>query len=123
MIEFAENDGLRIAYETVGEPAGEPVLLIMGHLGQMVGWPVGFCAELHRRGFWVARFDNRDFGLSDRVEDEPRRSRLRQLLRPPAVYGVNDMAGDAIAVMEGLGWSSYLVGISMGGMIAQKLGG
>jgi len=98
------------------------VLLIMGHLGQMVGWPVGFCAELHRRGFWVARFDNRDFGLSDRVEDGPRRSRLRQLLRPPAVYGVNDMAGDAIAVMEGLGWSSaHLVGISMGGMIAQKL--
>ena len=122
MIEYAEHDGLQIAYETVGDPAGEPVLLIMGHLGQMVGWPAGFCADLRQRGFWVARFDNRDVGLSSRLPPGPRRPRLRDLLKPTAAYGIDDMAGDALAVMNGLGWASAnLVGISMGGMIAQRL--
>jgi pimeloyl-ACP methyl ester carboxylesterase len=122
MVELADHDGLQIAYETVGEPAGEPVLLIMGHLGQMVGWPTGFCAELQQRGFWVARFDNRDFGLSTRLENDRTPSRLRSLVKPRAVYGLDDMAGDALAVLDGLGWTSaHLVGISMGGMIAQRL--
>jgi pimeloyl-ACP methyl ester carboxylesterase len=119
---MASHDGLQIAYEQVGEPTGEPLLLIMGHLGQMVGWPTGFCTELSARGFSVVRFDNRDFGLSSRVDDEPPTGRLRQLLRPPVAYGIDDMAGDALAVLDELGWTSaHLVGISMGGMIAQRI--
>lgn len=123
MVETTDNDGLRIAYERVGEQSGEPLLLIMGHLGQMVGWPAGFCAELTERGLRVARFDNRDAGLSSRFNAAPPQSRIRQLLRPQVAYRLDDMAGDAVAVLDALGWeSAHLVGISMGGMIAQRLG-
>jgi len=122
VIRTAGHDGLRIAYEQTGEPVGEPLVLIMGHLGQMVGWPAGFCTELSDRGFSVVRFDNRDFGLSSRVDDGPPASKFRQLLRPPVVYRLDDLAGDTLAVLDDLGWASaHLVGISMGGMIAQRI--
>ena len=112
MIGTASHDGLQIAYEPVGEQTGAPLLLIMGHLGQMAGWPTGFCMELSERGFSVVRFDNRDFGLSSRVDDGPPVSKLRQLFRPPVVYRIDDMVGDALAVLDDLGWASaHLVGI------------
>ncbi|MET0864041.1 MAG: alpha/beta hydrolase [Nakamurella sp.] len=126
MIRTAEHDGLQIAYELLNDrradATGEPLLLIMGHLGQMVGWPTGFCTELTARGFDVARFDNRDFGLSGRVADGPQQSRIGQLLHPRVAYRLDDMVGDTLSVLDDLGWSSaHLVGISMGGMIAQRL--
>jgi pimeloyl-ACP methyl ester carboxylesterase len=108
---------LEIAYERLGDPAGEPLLLIMGVGAQMVGWPDGFCAELGARGFSVVRFDNRDVGLSTHLPDQPRQRRRR-----PAPYSLSDMAADAVAVLDALGWSAaHVVGASMGGMIAQTL--
>lgn len=122
-IAFADHDGVRIAYETVGEPSGEPLLLVMGVLGQMIGWPDGFCARLHERGFHVVRFDNRDVGQSTHLpRPRDRRPMPLRLARPRATYTLDDMAGDALAVMDDLGWPSvHVVGISMGGMIGQLL--
>jgi pimeloyl-ACP methyl ester carboxylesterase len=118
-VQTARSGGLDIAYEVLGEPDGEPLLLVMGLGAQMVGWPDGFCAELTARGFRVVRFDNRDVGLSTHLDGpEPRRS----WSRVPAVYTVSDMAGDALAVMDAVDWpAAHVVGASLGGMIAQLL--
>jgi pimeloyl-ACP methyl ester carboxylesterase len=118
-VETTRNGDIEIAYERLGEPAGEPVLLIMGMAAQMVGWPDGFCAELVRRGLSPVRFDNRDVGLSTNLG--PRPPGLRRF-RVPAAYCLSDMAGDAVAVLDAVGWpAAHVVGASMGGMIAQLL--
>jgi pimeloyl-ACP methyl ester carboxylesterase len=109
---------LDIAYERLGDPSGEPLLLIMGVGAQMVGWPDGFCGLLGDRGFDVVRFDNRDVGLSTHLDGAPPARRLR----PRPVYSLSDMAGDAVAVLDALGWpAAHVVGASMGGMIAQTV--
>src|SRR3954454_24023172 len=91
-IRTARNGELELAYEVLGEPGGEPLLLIMGLGAQMVGWPDGFCRGLTARGFTVLRFDNRDVGLSTHLDVPPGRRG-----RPP--YTLSDMAGDALAVL------------------------
>jgi pimeloyl-ACP methyl ester carboxylesterase len=123
MVGFAAHGDVTIAYETVGAPTGEPLLLIMGTLGQRLGWPDGFCAALHDRGFHVVRFDNRDVGESTHVAPpRDRRPRVVRMARPRAAYTLDDMARDALAVLDALGWeSAHLVGISAGGTIAQLL--
>lgn len=115
---------IELAYEPVGPDGGEPLLLIMGLGMQMVFWPDDLCAEFVRAGFSPARFDNRDAGAS---------THLTQLGAPPlslvfaapwtvAAYRLSDMAADAVAVLDALGWeSAHVLGISMGGMIAQTL--
>jgi pimeloyl-ACP methyl ester carboxylesterase len=114
-IRTARNGTIEIAYEVLGEPGGEPLLLIMGLGAQMVGWPDEFCRELVDRGFAVVRFDNRDVGLSTHVDAPPRR-------RGPAPYTLSDMARDAVAVLDDLGRpAAHVVGASLGGMIAQLL--
>jgi pimeloyl-ACP methyl ester carboxylesterase len=118
-VRTARSGELDIAYEALGDPGGEPLLLVMGLGAQMVGWPDGFCAELTARGFHVVRFDNRDVGLSTHLDGpEPRRA----WSRVPAVYSLSDMAGDALAVVDAVGWpAAHVVGASLGGMIAQLL--
>jgi pimeloyl-ACP methyl ester carboxylesterase len=115
----ARSGDLDIAYEVLGDPGGEPLLLVMGLGAQMVGWPDGFCAELTARGFRVVRFDNRDVGLSTHLDGPvPRRA----WSRVPAAYTLADMAGDALAVMDAVGWpAAHVAGASLGGMIAQQL--
>jgi pimeloyl-ACP methyl ester carboxylesterase len=115
----ARSGDLDIAYEVLGDPGGEPLLLVMGLGAQMVGWPDGFCAALAARGFRVVRFDNRDVGLSTHLEGPvPKRA----WSRVPAAYTLADMAGDALAVMDAVGWrAAHVVGASLGGMIAQQL--
>ncbi|WP_369257236.1 alpha/beta fold hydrolase [Geodermatophilus amargosae] len=115
----ARSGDLDIAYEVLGAPGGEPLLLVMGLGAQMVGWPDGFCAELTARGFRVVRFDNRDVGLSTHLDGPvPKRA----WSRVPAAYTLADMAGDALAVMDAVGWpAAHVVGASLGGMIAQQL--
>jgi pimeloyl-ACP methyl ester carboxylesterase len=106
----ATNGDVRIGYETFGDTGGEPLLLIMGLTFQMVWWPDEFCQLLADRGFHVARFDNRDAGLSTRFSGRRR------------AYTAHDMAGDAIAVMDALGWqSAHLFGGSLGATIAQVI--
>ncbi len=122
--DFAENDGVRIAYETFGDRRnGEPLLLMMGLTFQMIWWPDEFCAALVDQGFTVARFDNRDAGLSTHFTSPPT-SIVRTLggTRAPAVYTANDMVGDALAVLNALGWdSAHLMGESLGASLAALL--
>jgi hypothetical protein len=86
-------------------PAGEPLLLISGTGAQMIIWPEDLCVALADRGFQVARFDNRDTGLSTHVTGTPAPGWLKTMLRPSAApYRLDDMAEDAVAVMDALGW-------------------
>ncbi|MGO9081901.1 MAG: alpha/beta fold hydrolase [Streptosporangiaceae bacterium] len=119
----AHNKEIVIAYETSGPPDGVPLLLISGTGAQMLIWPEDFCAALTSRGFQTARFDNRDTGLSTHLTGTPAPGWLKTMLRPSAApYRLEDMAEDAIAVMDALGWpSAHVAGASMGGMIAQAL--
>ncbi|GAA2276166.1 alpha/beta hydrolase [Nonomuraea roseoviolacea subsp. roseoviolacea] len=116
--------GIEVTYERLGDPAGPPVLLIMGGGGQLIHWPDGFCRSLVAQGLHVIRFDNRDAGLSTHFHDAP----VPDL---PAVlagdlssvsYTLVDMAADTVGLLDALGLeSAHLVGASMGGMIAQTV--
>jgi pimeloyl-ACP methyl ester carboxylesterase len=118
----AWRDDIEIAYETFGSPPGDPLLLIMGVGAQMLYWHDEFCLALAERRFQVARFDNRDAGLSTHLSSAGVPSQLKMLRRPAeaAVYRLEDMADDAVAVLDALGWAAaHVVGRSLGGMIAQ----
>lgn len=120
----ARHGEIEIAYETLGPPDAEPLLLIMGIGGSMHGWDPGFCAALVDAGFRVTRFDNRDTGRSTRFDAAGGPGHLRMALRPAgaAVYRLEDMADDAVAVLDAHDTSSaHVVGVSQGGMIAQVL--
>ena len=60
-------NGIDICYETFGDPAAPPLLLIMGLGAQMIIWYDEFCEQLASRGFRVIRFDNRDIGQSSKM--------------------------------------------------------
>jgi pimeloyl-ACP methyl ester carboxylesterase len=123
---FADANGIRLAWEEAGPPAGEPLLLIIGLGAQLIHWPDALCATLAQRGFRVIRFDNRDAGLSQDgyrgVRFDLRKDLLRSRLgyHPEANYTLHDMADDAIGLLDALDIRrAHLVGASMGGMIAQ----
>lgn len=119
----ARHGDVEIAYETLGT-GGEPLIIALG-----VGVPLtmlaeGLGAELVGRGFHVALFDNRDTGLSTHFTDAPKPSVWKLLTQPGsgAAYTLDDMADDAVAVLDALGWRrAHVVGFSQGGMTAQKI--
>ncbi|MBO2458281.1 alpha/beta fold hydrolase [Actinomadura violacea] len=119
----ARNGDVELAYETFGSPRGAPLLLISGTGVQMLVFPEDLCGALADLGFQVARFDNRDTGLSTHLTEMPAPGWLTTVIRPSsAPYRLEDMAEDALAVLDALGWeSAHLVGTSLGGMIAQTL--
>ncbi len=119
-------NGITIEYESLGNAADPAIVLIMGLGMQLVSWPDALCRPLVEAGYRVIRFDNRDCGLSSRVRG--RRSigimlalaaaRLGLPIRPP--YTLEDMARDTVALMDALHIErAHVVGVSMGGMIAQ----
>jgi pimeloyl-ACP methyl ester carboxylesterase len=121
---LAPVNGIEIAYQELGDPDGEPLLLIMGLATQMLAWDEGFCAMLGERGFRVVRFDNRDIGHSTKIDSAGVPGRTDMLLgrRGSAPYLLSDMAADTTGLMDHLGIeSAHLVGASMGGMIAQTV--
>lgn len=121
---IAQRDRVRIAYEAFGPPKGEPLLLIMGLGMQMIAWHDGFLRALVEQGFQVARFDNRDVGLSTHFAEADKPSVFGMIFRPQATasYGLDAMANDALVVLDALGWeSAHVVGGSLGGMIGQVL--
>jgi pimeloyl-ACP methyl ester carboxylesterase len=123
-IRTARHGDVEIAYESFGAATDKPLLLVMGIGGQMLSWPEGFCRQLADHGFCVVRFDNRDAGLSTHFTAAGRPNQLTMLLRPAAaaVYRLQDMADDAIAVLDTQGWpAAHVVGFSQGGMIAQTM--
>ncbi len=115
---------ITIAYDTFGDAADPPVLLIMGLGGQLLSWQEEFCQQLADSNLFVVRFDNRDVGLSTHLHDVP----LPDLAAiqggdfSTVPYTLSDMAGDTARLIEALGVdSAHLVGASMGGMIGQVL--
>ena len=123
-----EANGVALEYEALGERSAPPVLLIMGLGAQLTRWPEAFHRALVNAGFYVIRFDNRDVGLSTRLDHAGppalASAALRSLLGRPiqAPYQLSDMALDAVGLLDALGVASaHIVGASMGGMIAQVL--
>ncbi|WGY00361.1 alpha/beta fold hydrolase [Nocardioides sp. QY071] len=97
---------LTVCYETFGDPADPPLLLVMGLAVQLTSWEPEFCQAFADQGFFVIRYDHRDVGLSSPVPDEE--------------YSLSDLAGDAAGLLTALGIErAHLLGVSMGGMIAQ----
>lgn len=123
----AKSGDLDIHYEDMGEPTDPAVLLIMGLGAQLLLWPKGFCEKLVAEGLRVIRYDNRDVGLSTKMSGQRSGTGMvpgiaRSLVgRPsPAAYRLEDMADDAVALLDHLGIEkAHIVGGSMGGMIAQ----
>ena len=115
--------GITLCYETIGDPADPPVLLVMGLATQMIAWHDEFCEQLAERSFHVVRFDNRDIGRSTHLDFPP--PTLGQLFRRrfrPEQYTLLDMAEDTAGLIRGLKLGpSHVVGVSMGGMIGQTL--
>ncbi|WP_405492513.1 alpha/beta fold hydrolase [Nocardia sp. NBC_00511] len=100
--------GVRLYYETLGDPKAPPLLLIQGLGAQLLGWHPELCAAIADGGFQVIRFDNRDVGLSQKFT--------------AGGYGLTDMAADTAGLLDALGIEcADIVGQSMGGMIAQVL--
>jgi pimeloyl-ACP methyl ester carboxylesterase len=123
----AKSGDLDIYYEDMGDPNDPAVLLIMGLGAQLLLWRTEFCEKLVNQGLRVIRYDNRDVGLSSKVTGGHSGMPLPQRmvrsflgLKSPAVYTLEDLADDAVALLDHLKIDkAHIVGASMGGMIAQ----
>jgi len=117
----AQANGIEIEYETFGDPKDAPLLLIMGLGAQMLSWNDELCEMLAGAGFHVIRFDNRDSGLSTWFEQAGPPDMAAALAGDPKpAYQLDDMAADAIGLLDALGIArAHIVGASMGGYIAQ----
>ena len=103
-----KNGEVELYYETFGDPANPTLLLINGLGSQCINYADEWCKRFVAEGYHVVRFDNRDTGLSSKLDDTE--------------YGLADMANDAIAVLDAVGArQAHVMGLSMGGMIVQRL--
>ena len=123
---FAQvSNGVELCYRTHGDPAGEPMLLLMGLASPLTWWHPDFCSMLAGRGYFVITPDNRDVGRSTNVPGRVTRGMLvRAFAGAPvrAPYSLSDMAADATGLLDHLGIDrAHVVGLSMGGMIAQTM--
>jgi pimeloyl-ACP methyl ester carboxylesterase len=114
---------LELVYETIGDAGDPPLLLVMGLGGQLIHWDLELCEQFAERGFRVIRFDNRDSGRSTKIAAPvPNLMRAFAGLRIDAPYTLDDMADDALGLLDRLGIErAHVVGASMGGMIAQTM--
>lgn len=116
-------NGIEIEYDTFGDAKAAPLLLIMGLGAQMISWDESFCRQLADRGFHVIRYDNRDSGLSTKMEAAGEPDLLAAFSgNPSPAYQLEDLADDAVGVLDALGIdSAHIVGASMGGFISQLI--
>ena len=119
-------NGIQIEYDTFGDPSSQPLLLIMGLGEQMIGWDEELCKQLASRDLYVIRFDNRDTGLSSKIDEAgvPNVVEVFAALmkgeKANIPYTLDDMADDAIGLLDALNIEkSHLLGVSLGGMIGQ----
>jgi pimeloyl-ACP methyl ester carboxylesterase len=119
----ARANGIDIEYDEFGDPKDTPLLLVTGLGAQMISWDDAFCELLAARGFRVIRFDNRDSGLSTRMEAAGPPDMASALNGDPhPAYMLDDMAADAAGLLDALGIeAAHIVGASMGGFISQLI--
>ncbi len=122
----AAVNGIEIEYETFGDPADPTLLLVRGLGAQMVSWHPDLCHGFVDRGFHVVRFDNRDVGLSTKIDDhgiDVMAAMIGAFSGPvEAPYLLSDMAADSWGLLDHLGVArAHLMGESMGGMIVQQM--
>lgn len=119
----ATANGIELEYEALGDRASAPLLLVSGLGSQLIGWEDGFCEGLVARGFCVIRYDNRDSGLSTKFDDAgPADLSAAVAGNPRLAYTLDDMAADAVGLLDALGIpAAHVVGASMGGFIAQLI--
>ena len=120
--------GMELEYDTFGSPSDPTLLLIMGFTAQMISWDEEFCRMLADGGLHVVRFDNRDCGLSTKLDGAEVDSAavmtaaLSGTEVPPVPYTLSDMAADAVGLLDHLGVErAHVMGASMGGMITQTV--
>ena len=121
-----EANSITLAYDSFGDETAETILLIAGLGTQMIRWTSPFCRELETRGYRVVRFDNRDTGCSTHFTEHGAMdfaalaSALSEGRQPELAYTLDDMASDALGLLDALSIRrAHIVGRSMGGMIAQ----
>ncbi len=122
------SSGIDIEYDTHGDPTDPALLLVMGYTAQMIGWPDGLLAALAAKGLFVIRFDNRDCGLSTKLDGQSAdpmavlMAHLAGEAMPEVPYTLSDMAADGIGLLDHLGIErAHIAGASMGGMIVQTM--
>lgn len=124
----ARCNDIEICYDTLGNPAHPTVLLVMGLGAQLTGWTDDWCSSLVANGLHVVRYDNRDAGLSGKLDSVA--VDLAAVMSawagtgemPPVPYLLGDMAADGIALLDHLGIErAHIVGASLGGMIVQTM--
>ena len=121
--ERASVGDVELVYETIGDPADPALLLVMGLGMQLIHWDLELCEGLAERGFHVIRFDNRDAGLSTKM-DAPVPNVMKAMAGLPikAPYLLEDMANDSFGLLDQLGIErAHVTGVSMGAMIAQTM--
>ncbi|NNM52534.1 MAG: alpha/beta hydrolase [Pseudomonadales bacterium] len=125
---IASTGQTEIYYEDWGDLSHPPILLIMGLSAQMIYWPDSLMQTLVDAGYRAIRFDNRDIGLSGKLNSRQRYNMTTSMIRSSlglsiqAPYTLDDMADDTLGLMNHLQLQHvHLIGISMGGMISQIL--
>lgn len=121
-------NGIQLEYEVSGPEHGAPLLLIHGVGAQLIRWPRAFCERLAAAGFRLIRYDSRDIGLSTHMDeaqipDLAAITAARKEGREPELpYTLHDLADDAAGLLDALGFpAAHVVGVSLGGMVAQQL--
>ncbi len=122
----AHANGIKIEYETFGDPSLPALLLIIGLGSQLIHWQDQFCQQIAANGYHVIRYDNRDVGLSTKF-DEVRMPQIMEKVMAifsgqevTTPYTIDDMANDAVGLLDALNIDkAHICGMSMGGMIAQ----
>lgn len=129
-IEFdsvSTQKNLRLSYACYGKASGEPLVLIMGLAMQRTSWPSSWLQAFVDSGFYVITFDNRDVGLSTRMDDTFTPTPIQLVMRRmfgmgKLAYQLSDMADDTYQLLQALNiQQASILGVSMGGMIAQRL--
>jgi pimeloyl-ACP methyl ester carboxylesterase len=122
------DSGIELEYVTSGDPANPALLVVNGYTSQLISWQPGYIEQLVGQGLFVIQYDNRDVGLSSKLDGQPASpgAVLSAVLKgeplPDVPYTLSDMAADGIGLLDQLGIDrAHIVGNSMGGMIVQTM--